>query len=61
METRLKYNMFVPTRVMFGAGALNKLGDQPMPGKKALIIISNGKSTRDSRALRDTWPAPKNS
>ena len=54
METRLKYNMFVPTRVMFGAGALNKLGDQPMPGKKALIIISNGKSTRTNGYLART-------
>lgn len=46
METNLTYDMYIPTRVMFGAGMLNKLGEQPMPGKKALIVISNGKSTR---------------
>ena len=46
--------MYIPTRVMFGAGMLNKLGQQPMPGKKALIIISNGKSTRANGYLSRT-------
>ncbi len=23
-----------PTRILFGSGKLNELGDQPMPGKK---------------------------
>lgn len=54
METRLYYDMYIPTRVMFGAGMLNKLGQQPMPGKKALIIISNGKSTRANGYLSRT-------
>ena len=54
METRLNYDMYIPTRVMFGAGMLNKLGQQPMPGKKALIIISNGKSTRANGYLSRT-------
>lgn len=40
------YDMFVPTRTLFGSGMLNKLHEQPMPGKKAMIVISNGKSTR---------------
>ena len=46
METNNNYDMYIPTRVMFDEGMLNKLGDQPMPGRRALIIISNGKSTR---------------
>lgn len=54
METNLFYDMYVPTRVMFGAGMLNRLGEQPMPGKKALIIISNGKSTRANGYLTRT-------
>lgn len=54
METNLNYDMYVPTRVLFGAGMLNKLGEQPMPGKKALIIISNGKSTRANGYLERT-------
>lgn len=40
------FNMYVPTRVLFGAGALNDLHKQAIPGKKAMIIISNGKSGR---------------
>lgn len=38
--------MYVPTRILFGAGELNHLHTQKMPGKKALIIISNGKSAK---------------
>lgn len=43
METKMSYDQFTPTRIMFGAGQLNNLHKQAMPGKKALIIISNGK------------------
>ena len=46
MKTNNNYDMYIPTRVMFGAGMLNNLSEQPMPGRRALIIISNGKSTR---------------
>ena len=28
METNLMYDMYVPTRVMFGAGMLDKLNEQ---------------------------------
>ena len=50
----LTYDMYVPTRVMFGAGMLDKLSEQPMPGKRALIVISNGKSTRANGYLSRT-------
>lgn len=33
---------------------LKKLGDEKMPGKKALIVISNGKSVKESGALDET-------
>lgn len=42
----MMYNFYAPTRVLFGAGQLNHLYEQDMPGKKAMIVISNGKSTR---------------
>ena len=42
----MSFRMYVPTRIVFGAGMLNKLSRQKMPGKKAMIVISNGKSTR---------------
>ena len=54
MKTNFEYNMFVPTRTLFGAGTLNELHAQPMPGKKALLVISNGRSTRASGYLTRT-------
>ncbi len=54
METRLSFNMYVPTHVLFGAGELNNLHNQTMPGKKALLVISNGKSTRRNGYLART-------
>lgn len=38
--------MFVPTTIIFGLGELNRLHEQALPGNKALIVISNGKSTK---------------
>ncbi|MVM32833.1 iron-containing alcohol dehydrogenase [Spirosoma sp. HMF4905] len=46
--------MFVPTRIVFGRGELTNLHSQPMPGKKALLLISNGKSTRQHGYLART-------
>lgn len=50
----MSYNFFNPTRVLFGAGQLNHLHEQAMPGKKAMVVISNGKSTRESGTLDRT-------
>lgn len=50
----MSYQFFNPTRVLFGAGQLNNLHEQAMPGKKAMVVISNGKSTRESGALDRT-------
>ncbi len=41
----MTYNFFNPTRVLFGAGQLENLHTQEMPGRKAMVVISNGKST----------------
>lgn len=46
IQTNLNYDFNIPTRVMFGAGKLNELHNQQLPGKKALLVISNAKSTR---------------
>lgn len=40
------FQYYVPTRILFGSGQLNKLSKKRLPGKKALIVISSGKSTR---------------
>lgn len=37
MKTNNNYDMYIPTRVMFGAGMLNKLSEQPMPGRHTLF------------------------
>lgn len=50
----MSFNMYVPTRVLFGAGQLGNLHAQKMPGKKAMIVISNGKSTRTNGYLART-------
>ena len=50
----MSYEFYNPTRVLFGAGQLNHLHEQKMPGKKAMVVISNGKSTRASGALDRT-------
>lgn len=40
------YNFFAPTRVLFGPGKLAELGDQQLPGKKALVVTTDGKSVK---------------
>lgn len=54
MKTNMNFSMYIPTHCVFGKGTLNELGKLPMPGKKALIIISNGKSTRSNGYLDRT-------
>ncbi len=51
MQYNLSYRFFDPTHVLFGPGQLNQLHTQPMPGQKALVVISKGKSTRTSGSL----------
>lgn len=54
MSTNLSYNQYIPTNILFGAGQLDNLRKQAMPGKRALIVISNGKSTRANGYLDRT-------
>ena len=42
----MNFNFNNPTNLYFGAGALNELGNLAMPGKKAMVLTSNGKSTK---------------
>lgn len=42
----MKFDFNNPTRILFGSGKLDELGSQTLPGKKALVLISNGKSTK---------------
>ncbi|WP_455665872.1 iron-containing alcohol dehydrogenase [Phocaeicola sp.] len=40
------FQFFMPTKILFGAGQLKNLHKEQMPGKKALIVTSNGQSTK---------------
>ena len=40
------FNYYMPSRILFGAGKLDELGSVQLPGKKAMIVISCGKSMR---------------
>lgn len=49
-----KYDFYAPTEVHFGVGQLDNLHKLSLPGKKALLVISNGKSAKTSGALERT-------
>lgn len=40
------FTYYIPTRIIFGAGTLNELHAQPLPGKKALIVTTTGQSIK---------------
>jgi alcohol dehydrogenase len=42
----MSFDYHIPTKILFGAGKLNQLAEEPLPGKKALIVMSNGGSMR---------------
>lgn len=48
----MAYQFYVPTRTMFGCGVLNDLHTQKMPGKKAMVVISNGQSMKRTGTLQ---------
>lgn len=50
----MSFQMYVPTRILFGAGKLNALSAQQLPGKKALLVISNGRAVRENGTLART-------
>lgn len=50
----MNFNFYNPTNLIFGSGKLSELGNLPMPGKKAMLLISNGKSTRANGSFNRT-------
>ena len=47
-----EFNIYMPTRIIFGPGKLKELETTPyLPGKKALIVISAGKSMKSNGYL----------
>lgn len=47
----MNFNYYIPTRILFGKGSLNQLSVQQLPGKKALVVISAGKSMKQNGYL----------
>ena len=45
------FQFYMPTRIVFGSGELNNLHKYALPGKKALLVISKGKSTKENGYL----------
>ncbi len=48
------YTFFSQTRVLFGAGKLAQLGDQKLPGRRALVVTTGGKSVKANGYLDRT-------
>ena len=48
------YTFFAQTRVLFGAGKLAELGDAPLPGRRALVVTTGGKSVKANGYLDRT-------
>mgnify|MGYP000930048571 CR=1 FL=1 len=42
----MKFQYYIPTKILFGSGQLARLYRQKLPGKKALIVISGGTSVK---------------
>ncbi len=47
----MSYTCYLPTRVLFGAGKINELHKQTLPGKKALLLIPNENYTKTNGSL----------
>lgn len=50
----MNFNFNNPTNLIFGKGALNELHTLAMPGEKAMVLISNGNSTKTNGYLNRT-------
>ena len=42
----MRFDHYIPTRILFGSGALSELHKQALPGKKALIVTGAGQSVK---------------
>ena len=47
----MKFDYYMPSRLLFGAGKLQELHTHKLPGKKALIVMTGGKSLRANGSL----------
>ena len=52
--SELSFMFHNPTKLLFGSGKLAELHNERLPGKKALLLISSGKSVRTNGSLART-------
>lgn len=50
--SKMNFDYYMPTRIFFGKGQIDKLGKIKLPGKKALIVISSGNSMKNHGYLK---------
>lgn len=48
----MNFDFYIPTKILFGKGRLNDLHKEKLPGKKALIVITNGRSMKANGYLK---------
>ncbi len=48
------FDFHTPTRIFFGSGSINELGNLPLPGKRALLLMSAGQSAKISGGYEKT-------
>jgi len=47
----MNFDYFIPTKILFGAGKLDRLAKTRLPGRRALIVISSGVSMKKNGYL----------
>ena len=45
------FAFLAPTKLLFGAGSLSRLGSEALPGTRALIVTTGGKSVKENGSL----------
>ncbi len=45
------FDYLIPTKILFGSGKLSRLATEKLPGKKALIVLSQGQSMKKNGYL----------
>ena len=53
----MQFEFFVPTRILFGEGTVDELSSRPLPGRRALLVISGGRSAKASGAFDKVYAA----
>lgn len=53
----MRYRYHLPTKIVFGPGSLDALSSEPLPGKKALVVLTDGPAMRGDGYLEQVLSA----